>query len=149
MFAPLRGKRWWWYFSKLAGKVYVCHVSILLKSSLAFIVSKGLFVLLHRETFLFLQQYITYYIHCEGKYYVVQQQCRHICGHAVSLPSYYYLSCIDAKDISSFKTMYTYQGVCSLQDIFSYTYIYKTFNIILFVRDGIKDCYCQLNAINH
>ena len=33
---------------------YMCAIqSILLKSSLAFIVSKGLFVLLHRETFLF------------------------------------------------------------------------------------------------
>ena len=45
--------------------------------------------------------------------------------------------------------MYTYQGVCSPKDVLLYTYIYKTFNIILFVRDGIKDSYCQENAINH
>ena len=116
----------------------MCHVSILLKSSLAFIVSKGLFVLLHRETFLFFcsnTEPIIYYIYCEGKYNVVEQQCRHICGHAASLPSQYYRSCINVKDISSFKTMYTYQGVCSPKDVFPYTYIYKTFNIILF-REG-------------
>ena len=47
---------------------YMCAIqSISLKSSLAFIVSKGLFVLLHRETFLFfvaIQNPL--YIYCEG-----------------------------------------------------------------------------------
>ena len=47
---------------------YMCAIqSILLKSSLAFIVSKGLFVLLHRETFLFFVAIQNNPLYCKGK----------------------------------------------------------------------------------
>ena len=130
---------------------YMCAIqSISLKSSLAFIVSKGLFVLLHRETFLFfvaIQNPL--YIYCEGKYNVVQQQCRHICGHAASLPSHYFCSCIDAKDISSFNNYVHILGcLFSIKCILIHLST-KLSTLSSFVRRDKRLCYCQEDAINH
>ena len=122
--------------------------SILLKSSLAFIASKGLFVLLHRETFLF-------FVAIQNPLYIVRENTTlyNNVGIFVGMP----FPCLRIttshalmKRIYFLLKLCTHIRVFVVRWIYSHTHILtKLSTLFFFVRDGIKNCYCQENAINH